>query len=159
MITQPKETMPEQKPMIPNQPPKPAPPRAAPSAPALGTSIHSNGAPDSFNLGGTPGGDCIGCGPGGGPGGGSYEGAVAADIEAALVANPVTRYASAGLRVRIWVNANGVVQRVALAASSGSPAVDTAIVNQILPGMTLPQPPAGTPMPMLVSLTGEQQAQ
>jgi len=154
MITPPKESLPEPKPMIPNQPPKAAPPKpAGPPAPSLGTAIHNNGAADSFDLSGNTGDGVIG-GGGGGGGGGSYEGAVAADIEAALASNPVTRNADAGLQVRIWVNANGVVARVALDKSSGQPAVDTAIDNQILPGMQLPSPPPGTPMPMLVRLTG-----
>jgi TonB family protein len=156
MISPPKEAMPEAKPVIPNQPPKAAPPKpAGPAAPALGTSIHNSGAADSFDLSGNAGGNGLIGGGGGGGGGGSYEGAVEADIVSALSRNPVTRNASAGLQVRIWVNAAGVVTQVALDKSSGDPAVDSAVVNQVLPGMQLPPPPPGTGVPMLMRLTGQ----
>jgi TonB family protein len=160
MITPQKVTIPEPKPMIPNQPPKAAPPKpAGPPAPSLGTAIHNSGAADNFDLSGNTGGNGMIGGGGGGGGGGSYEGAVAADIEAALARDPVTRNANAGLQVRIWVDANGVVTRVLLAKSSGDPAVDAAVDNRVLPGLQLPPPPAGTAMPMLMSLTGEQPLQ
>jgi len=156
LITPQKVTIPAPKPMVPNQPPKAAPPKpAGPPAPSLGTAIHNNAAGDNFDLSGNTGGNGLIGGGGGGGGGGSYEGAVEADIVAALDANPVTRNAVAGLQVRVWVNANGVVSKVALVASSGDSAVDTAVDNQILPGLQLPSPPPGTRMPMLVKLTGE----
>lgn len=159
MITQPKMTVPQQKPMIPNQPPKAAPPKpAGPPAPALGTSIHNNGPADSFDLSGDTSGNGV-IGGGGGGGGGSrwgyYAGTVQAQIEAALSRNPVTRNASAGLEVRIWADAGGRVTRVALVKSSGDPAVDSAIANDVLAGMQLQPPPADMPMPMVMSLTGQ----
>ena len=159
MITQPKMAVPEQKPVIPNQPPKAAPPKpAGPPAPALGTSIHNNGPADSFDLSGDTSGNGL-VGGGGGGGGGSrwgyYAGMVQSQIEAALSRNPVTRDASAGLEVRIWADAGGLVTRVALVKSSGDPAVDSAIENDVLAHMQLQPPPADMPMPMVMSLTGQ----
>ncbi len=160
MITQPKMTVPEQKPQIPNQPPKAAPTKpAGRPAPALGTSIHNNGPADSFDLSGdTSGNGLIGGGGGGGGGGsrwGYYAGMVQSQIEAALSHNPVTRDASAGLEVRIWADAGGLVTRVALVKSSGDPAVDSAIENDVLAHMQLQPPPSDMPMPMVMSLTGQ----
>jgi protein TonB len=158
MITPPKMTTPVLKPVIPNAPPKPAPPKAASAAPALGTSLKSNGANNAFDLGGDPGGNgLIG---GGGGGGGSAEGyfqsVVSAQIRDALAANPATRNASAGLQVFLWVDPSGLVTRVALKKSSGDPAVDAAITSQVLNHMQLRQPPpAGDPMPISISLVGE----
>lgn len=158
-IVQPKMTTPEVKPMIPNTPPKAAPPRpAAPAQTAMGTSIHSNGPADAFNLNGTPGGN--GMFDGGGGGGGSrwgyYASVVQVQIQQALQKNPVTRKASAGLAVRIWADADGVVTRVELDKSSGNRTVDEAVTNQVLRNLRLSEPPpSDMPMPIVMSLTGE----
>ncbi len=155
-IVQPKMTVPVQKPMIPNQPPKAAPPKAA-SAPALGTSLKSNGSSNAFDLSGNAGGNGLlgGNGEGGG-GGGSYAAAMQGEIQEALQKNPITRKASAGLVVAIWADASGQVTRVEVDKSSGSEAVDDAVENQVLPNLQLGPPPPGTPMPIVMSLTGEQ---
>jgi protein TonB len=161
MITQPKMVTPEAKPM--QQPtPKNAPPKPASPSVQMGTSIHNNGAPDSFNLSGTPGGD--GMLDGGGGGGGSrwgyYAGMVQTQIQEALQKNRVTRNITAGLEVRIWADASGMVTRVALDKSSGDPAVDDAVTNQVLRNLQLNQPPpSDMPMPIVMSLTGEQTMQ
>jgi TonB family protein len=154
-ITPPKTITPVQKTFTPHTPPKAAPPKANAAPPALGTSIH-NGNADGFAGLANGGGDGVVGGTGDGGGGGSYEGAVAADIEAALVKNPVTRNANAGLEVRIWLNADGTVTQVQIDKSSGDPQVDTAVKDQVLAGMHLPPPPAGTAMPISMSLTGQQ---
>ncbi len=159
-IVQPKMTVPQPKPIIPNQPPKPAPPKPASSAPALGTSLKSNGTSNAFDLSGNGSGNGIigGSGTGGG-GGGSYGDAVSTEIQQALENNPVTRRAAAGLVVRIWISASGAVTRVELEKSSGNAAMDNAIQNKVLSGLTFYPPPPDTPMPVEMSLTGEQPLQ
>ncbi len=156
-IVQPqKVSLPQPKPLIPNQPPKPAPPRpATPSAVPLGTSIHNNSPADAFNLSGNPGGNGFLGGGGGGGGGGTYDEAVAYAIRDALEHNATTRNASAGLQVQLWLDDAGNVTRITFVKSSGDPAIDAAIRDQVLAHLRLPQPPAGTPMPMLLSLTGQ----
>jgi protein TonB len=157
-IVQPKMTTPVQKPVVPNQPPKAAPPKAS-SAPALGTSLKSNGTSNAFDLGGNAGGDGLLGGNGEGGGGGSYAAAVQGQIQDALQKNPVTRQANAGLVVAIWADASGRITRVHVEKSSGSTAVDDAVENQVLPNLQLYPPPPGTQMPIVMSLTGEQPLQ
>lgn len=159
-IVQPKMTAPEQKPLIPNQPPKPAPPKpAAPAATPMGTSIHNNGPADAFNLNGNPGGNGFlnGGAGGGGSRWGYYAAEVQSQIQSALQKNKITRNASAGLQVRIWADAGGAVTRVELDKSSSDPRVDDAIKNQVLLHLRFNQPPpSDMPMPIVMSLTGEQ---
>jgi TonB family protein len=155
-ITPPKMTTPVMKPVTPTQqPPK------APTTSHMSTAIHGS-TPDAFNLAAS--GNGLGFGNGEDGAGGSalsyFEGVVSAQIRTALQNNPVTRKASAGLEVRLWVDASGMVTQVQLAKSSGDPNVDNAITNQVLLNMHLNQPPpAGTPMPIDMSLTGEQPLQ
>jgi hypothetical protein len=155
-ITPPKMTTPVMKPVTPTQqPPK------APTESHMSTAIHGS-TPDAFNLAGA--GNGLGFGNGEDGAGGSalsyFEGVVSAQIRTALQNNPVTRKASAGLQVYLWVDAGGTVTQVQLAKSSGDPTVDNAITNQVLLNMHLNQPPpAGTPMPIDMSLTGEQPLQ
>jgi TonB family protein len=158
-IVQPKMATPVAKPVIPNQPAKPAPPKPS-SAPALGTSLKSNGTSNAFDLSGNGSGNGIigGSGTGGG-GGGSYGDAVSYQIQQALQKNAVTRHAAAGLVVRIWVDASGTITRVELEKSSGNAEMDDAIQNKVLSGMQLNAPPPGTQMPIEMSLTGEQPLQ
>jgi outer membrane biosynthesis protein TonB len=139
--------------VVPNQPPKAAPPKpAGPSAPALGTSIHSNGPADAFNLSGSGFGGLAG-GGGEGGGGGSWEGYAEAKIAEALQANPITRNASAGLVVQVYFDASGAITRAVIVKSSGDPRVDQAIVDQVLPGLQLPPGAPGSPATM--RLTGQ----
>lgn len=161
MITPPKMTTPVEKPIV-NQPPKAAPPKpAAPAAIPMGTSIHNNGPADSFNLNGTPGGNgFLGGGGGGGDAQAYFQEQLQTQIESALQANRVTRNASAGLEVRIWMNANGDVTQVSLVKSSGNPQIDDAVENQVLAHFRASYPPPpGTPMPVVMSLTGQQSLQ
>lgn len=153
-ITPPKMTTPTMKPITPTQtPPK------APSQSHVGTSIHGNG-PNAFDLSGTPGGMGFGDGDGGGSALSYFEGVIGAQIRDALQNNPITRKASAGLQIYLWLDASGTVTQVQLMKSSGNPNVDDAVTNQVLPGMRLTQlPPPGTPMPIQISLTGEQPLQ
>jgi TonB family protein len=160
-IQPPKMTTPVAKPIV-QSPPKMSPPKTV-SAPALGTSLKSNGSSNAFDLSGNAGGN----GLIGGLGGngtcdsdcGSYQDAVASEIRDALQQNPITRKANAGLVVSVWTDASGRVTRVAIDKSSGNPTVDDAVENQALPGLQLSPPPPNTVMPIIMSLTGEQQLQ
>jgi outer membrane biosynthesis protein TonB len=156
-IVQPKMTTPVQKPVIPNQPPKAAPPKPASAAPALGTSLKSNGTSNAFDLSGSGSGNGIIGGSGTGGGGSSYGDAVSYQIQQALQKNPVTRHAAAGLIVQIWVDSSGLISRVELEKSSGDPVMDDAIQNKVLSHLQLYAPPPGTRMPIEMSLTGEAQ--
>jgi TonB family protein len=160
-IQPPKMTTPVAKPIV-QSPPKMSPPKTV-SSPALGTSLKSNGSSNAFDLSGNAGGN----GLIGGLGGngtcdsdcGSYQDAVASEIRDALQQNPITRKANAGLVVSVWTDASGRVTRVAIDKSSGNPTVDDAVENQALPGLQLSPPPPNTVMPIIMSLTGEQQLQ
>jgi TonB family protein len=160
-IQPPKMTTPVAKPIV-QSPPKMSPPKAV-SAPALGTSLKSNGSSNAFDLSGNAGGN----GLIGGLGGngtcdsdcGSYQDAVASQIRDALQKNPITRDANAGMVVSVWTDASGRVTRVSIDKSSGNPTVDDAVENQALPGLQLSPPPPNTVMPIIMSLTGEQQLQ
>jgi TonB family protein len=153
LITPPKQVTPVQKTFTPHTPPKPQ--AAKPPGPAQQqTSIHND--TSSSDFAGLAEGSGDGSVGGTGGGGGSYEGAVAADIEAALAQNPQTRNANAGLQVRIWLSATGTVTQVEIDKSSGDPQVDAAVKNQVLAGLQLPAPPPGTGMPIIMSLTGQQ---
>jgi TonB family protein len=148
-----KVVMPTPKPITPNQPPKLAPPKA-PGPPPLGTSIHNNTAPDSFDLSGDTSGNGLVGGTGGG-GGGSYDGVIAAEIESALTNDPKTRYASAGMRVDAYLNPAGTATRVVIVKSSGDPAVDNAVESDILHNQ-FPPPPPDKPMPIHINVNGQQ---
>lgn len=164
-IVQPKMVTPVQKPVAQNQPPKAAAPKPTASpAPPLGTSLKSNGTSNAFDLSGSGNGNGIIGGSGAGGGDcdsdcGSYESAVTSAIRDALGKNPKTKFATIGMVVRIWVDGDGVITRVALAKSSGDPALDDVVENQALRGLALGAPPAGTPMPIIVRMTGEQPLQ
>lgn len=57
------------------------------------------------------------------------------------------------MKVRLWVDSAGRVTRAKLASSSDDPAVDAAIQNDVLNGLTLPEaPPADMPMPIVLVL-------
>jgi len=153
------EEMVEQDPVEENEPP----PEAAPEAPSedLGTNITGGNGPDmGLSKGGGSGNGKIG---GTGRKGGSKWGYYAAQIQAtvadALRRNSSTKSASFSMQVRVWADPNGRITRASLVGSSGNPAVDAAIKNQILTGLQLPQaPPAGMPMPINLRITARKPA-
>ncbi len=54
---------------------------------------------------------------------------------------------------RIWLDATGRITRATLAGSTGDPATDTAIRQEILTGLQLQAPPPdGMPMPIVMRL-------
>ncbi len=155
MIVQPKMTVPVQKPLVQNQPPSKAPPKpAGPAAPALGTSIKSNGSTNAFDLSGNAGGGLIG---GGGGGGGDAQGYYAEQVQdkisQALTKNPKTKWANITMDVRIWLDTSGAVNHVSVKTSSGDPALDDTVMNDVLMALPLGLPPAGTPMPVVIHIT------
>ena len=149
----PKEQMMEQTPVNEAEA-KPEPQEAA--APALGTNIQGNGAPDGFGLSGNQSG-FLGGGRSGGKSNGSrfgwYANMVIKSITEALTENSLTRNASFNIKVRIWSDLGGRVTKAKLAESTGDPRVDEAIKNEILNGFQLKEPPPeGMPMPIVMRL-------
>jgi TonB family protein len=134
-------------------------PKDEPPPEPLGTNVTGNGPPDGFGLGRGRGGSTIGGGSGSGRGAGSkfgwYGGQVKAKITERARSNRKTRSASiGGVELRVWVDQTGRVTRVKLSGSTGDPAVDTALQNEVLSGMQLQEPPpAGMPMPIVLRLS------
>ena len=87
---------------------------------------------------------------------GWYAGQVQTVVTQALQRHKKTRAAALSLKVRIWVDTSGCVTRVALSGSSGDPAVDRALQNEILNGLQLQQaPPEGMPMPIVMRIAAK----
>lgn len=151
------EFEPEEKPV---EEPKPEPPAPdEPPAAPLGTDLQGDGA-DGFGLSGRGNGMIGGTGTGGrGPGGskwGWYAGQVQSRVVDALQRNKRTKSAAMSIKVRIWADATGRVTRASIAGSSGDPAVDRALEQEVLTGLQLSQPPPeGMPMPIVLRITAK----
>jgi len=125
-----------------------------PDEPPIGTNIKGDGSSDSFGLGNKAGNGRLGGNTGNGSRFGAYAGQVQSRIEEALRNNRKTREANLSVKVRIWPDGSGRISRAKLAASSGDPALDAAIENEVLSGLQLREPPpAGMPTPILLRLT------
>jgi outer membrane biosynthesis protein TonB len=123
----------------------PAKPPSPPGPPATGPA-------SDFGLAGGGGGGG-GIGGGGGSKYGWYASEVVSRVTSALQDNEKTRDARLKMRVRIWSDANGRIARVELSGSSGDPAVDAAIKNEVLTGLQLQEPPpADMPMPIVMQI-------
>jgi len=148
------ETVKEEK-FTPEQPPEPEP-QAAPEPAPLGTNIEGNG-PDAFGLSKGGGNGMIG-GTGTGKGGkGSKYGAFAGQVQSKVVQSlrnhKKTKSATLNVKVRVWVDSTGRVTRSTLEGSTGDPATDAAITQEILTGLQLQgAPPEGMPMPIVMRL-------
>jgi len=160
MIEQPKMVTPEIKqPDKPDDKPleKPKADNAKDEPPPgpLALDAKAEGPGDAFGLAGKPGGQGL-LGSGGGGGGslwGWYANTVQKAIERAFDANPKTRFAVMDIRVRIWIDRNAHVVRVLLMGSSGDPAVDAALRNSVLSGISLSEPPpSDMPMPIVLKM-------
>ena len=129
-------------------------PADKPADEPLGTAL-GGGDGSGLGLGGGGGGGMIGgSGRKGGSKWGWYAGQVQNRISEALRSNKVTRKASAAIVVRIWPDASGRISKVTLGSSTGDPAVDDAIKNQVLIGLVLNEPPpADMPMPINLRIT------
>jgi periplasmic protein TonB len=155
MIEQPKMVEPEVKPEKPVEKPKDEPVKNAksdePPGP-LSLDAKAEGPGDLFQLGGHPGGN-----PYGGRGGsrwGWYASIVQAQIESALRANEKTRNAVMQVEIRLWADSSGRVSRVQLVSSTGDPALDAVIRNEVFGGLVLREPPPkDMPMPMVTRVT------
>jgi periplasmic protein TonB len=156
MIEQKQMMVPETKPAQPvKRDEAPKPQNKAPGP--LGVNAKGEGAGDSFGLVGRPGGNGL-LGDGGGGGGGTrwgwYAGEVQATIEKALRDNPRTRAAALRVEVRIWPDKLGRITRIELTGSTGEPALDSAIKNEVLNGLQLQEPPPpDMPLPIVMRLT------
>ncbi len=134
---------------------EPEPQQAEPEPAPMGTNIEGDG-PDAFGLAKGGGGGMIG-GTGTGKKGGSKFGGYAAQVQSSVVQalrnHRKTRAASMNVTARIWVDAAGRVTRATLSGSSGDPATDAAIQQEILAGLRLQAPPPdGMPMPIVMRL-------
>ncbi|NJM38763.1 MAG: TonB C-terminal domain-containing protein [Akkermansiaceae bacterium] len=152
----PKEEEPKEEEMIEEVAAEETPPEAPPEAPpaeTIGTNIKGDG-PGMSGLssgGGNGGGNRNSIGGDGRRGSkyGGYAFKIQQTIKSALSQNSSTRSASFSMQVRVWADANGRITRASLVGSSGNPAVDQAIRNQVLVGLQLPEPPpADMPMPI-----------
>src|SRR5215831_4773269 len=130
--------------------PKEAPPK---DEPPLGTGIKGPGG-DNFGLGSGTGNGRIG---GGGDGSkwGWYASQVQSPIQQALQQHRKTRVATMSISVRVWPDPNGRVSRAQLAGSTGDPSLDSALRDEVLSGLQLPQPPAGMPAPITLRVTAK----
>lgn len=145
---------------IKDKPPEAPKPKDEPPPAALATGIKGGSGPDmglassGNGLGGGNG--TIGGGNGGR--GGSEFGRYAAQVQSrvadALRGNGRVRTASLTVEARIWVDANGRIERARLAGSSGDSALDREIADGVLSGLQLPSaPPAGMKMPITMRIT------
>lgn len=138
----------------PDQSPDPAPAGDAP----LGTGVVGDGPPDGFGLGTAPGG-----------GGGFYGGTgtrsstgnawsrygyhVQTGIQNALSAHPRTRTLALAARLRVWVDANGRIERVELGRDSeATPDVVAALREALLGTQLGGEIPRDLPQPVVLRL-------
>lgn len=129
------------------QPPEP------PDAPPLGTNIQGDGKGDGFGLG-RNGNGRIGGNNSNATKFGYYAGQVQSRVQTAMQQNAKTRTADLRVQVRIWPDRSGRITRAELVGSTGNPAVDAALQNEVLTGLQLTQPPPeGMPLPIVMRLT------
>jgi protein TonB len=144
------DQVPEEKP---EAKPEPAKPKPVDEPAPLGTGLVGKG-PGMSGLGRSGNG-----GGGNGTGGGSgdlfnwYAGQAARPVTDALRNHPRTKTASMSVVASIWVDGTGRIERARLLGSTGDAATDTAIQNEVLPGVRLSEaPPAGMKMPIKLRL-------
>jgi protein TonB len=92
---------------------------------------------------------------GGGSKWGRYNAGLSRTIEEALKRHPATRNAKfPGTRTVLWLDSTGRILRAKLLDSTRTPSVDSAISNEILPGLIYQPQPADMPSPIVVRITG-----
>jgi outer membrane biosynthesis protein TonB len=139
-----------EQPMIKEEQPKEAPPK---DEPPLGTGIKGDG-PDSFGLSDKAGNGRIGGNDANGSKWGWYANQVQSRIQQALQQNRKTHSASLSVNVRVWPDATGRINRAQITGSTGDPALDSALRDEVLTGLQLQEPPpAGMPAPITLRLT------
>ncbi len=135
------------------------PPEAAPddSPPPPGTNNVGDGKADGFGLGKASGGNGAGGGRRVGTAGskyGYYAGQVQSSVSAALRRHAKTRRATISVTARLWADETGRITRATVSGSTGDPAVDAALRNEVLTGLQLQSPPpAGMKMPINLRLS------
>lgn len=143
---------------------KPDEPKAADEPPAITTNNVGSGPGDNFGLGAYKPGSGNGSGGIGGGGRrgskfGWYASQVQGSIADALGRNAKTKKAKFSVEARIWADSNGRIIRATLTGSSGDPAVDAALKEDVLTGLQLREaPPADMPMPIVMRLTARRTA-
>jgi len=127
-------------------PPEPAPTNDPPPGEQLGVDAEGTAGGDGFGLAARPGGrDLLASG---GSAYAWYGGLLKSEILDRLQEDKETRKGSYSVSVRLWVRADGTVERVALAQSSGNRQRDDAI-EQVLKRIRMAQaPPADMPQPV-----------
>lgn len=155
-VEQPKEEqMEEQAPVEDETPPEPTPDN---SPPPIGTNNVGNGPADGFGLGKATAGSGNGTGRRVGGGGGSKFGYYAAQVQnsiaSAIKRNSLTKSATMTVVARIWADETGRITRATLSGTSGDPALDAALKNDVLTGLQLQSPPPpDMKMPINLRLT------
>ncbi len=149
---EPKEEMEEE-----TAPVEEAPPKEAPADDAPAVTFNGPAGNDSFGLSkGKPGGG-NGSGRklgGGGSKYGYYAGQVQSTISAAIRRHSKTKSSTMTITARIWADETGRVTRATLSGTSGDPAVDSALRDEVLTGLQLQSPPPeGMKMPINLRLT------
>jgi outer membrane biosynthesis protein TonB len=140
------------------QPPEDLPKPDQPP-PSLGIDAMGDGPGDGYGLVGSPGGRSLLERGGGGQGGGSrwgwYASLIQAQIQDALQRHEKTRRASfRGTVIKLWPGTDGRIVRAELATSTGDAALDAALANEVLTGLTLRQPPPkDMPLPIVIRAT------
>ena len=133
------------------------PPEEAPADPT--PAVTSNGPTGNDNFGLTKGKGGSGNGTGNRVGGGgskfgNYAAQVQNSISAAVRRNSKTKSSNMTVTAKIWADETGRVTRATVSGSSGDPAVDAALRNEVLTGLQLQSPPpAGMKMPINLRLT------
>ncbi len=85
---------------------------------------------------------------------GWYASMVQAAIEEALKNNSKIHNAMMEAQLRIWADGSGRISRVQIVSSSGNAQIDSALQNEVLPGLQLREgPPGDMPMPMVTRIT------
>ncbi|MBX3739750.1 MAG: hypothetical protein KF712_02065 [Akkermansiaceae bacterium] len=86
---------------------------------------------------------------------GRYNAGLSRTIEEALKRHPATRNAKfSGTRTALWLDSTGRIQRAKLLDSTRTPSIDSAISNEILPGLIYQPQPADMPSPIVIRITG-----
>lgn len=128
-------------------------PKDAPAP--LGTGITGPGGGADLGLGsGLGGGGGYGNGGGGGSKYGWYASQVQSRVADALRNNPRTRSASMNIVIRVWPDSSGRITKVRLGGTTGDPALDATLQNDILTGLQLDDPPpSDMPMPIVMRVS------
>ncbi len=142
----------------PEMKPEPAKPKPVDEPEALGTGLKGNG-PGLSGLGSS------GNGGGGNGSGGTrgdvfkwYAGQAVRPVSDALRAHPRTKTASMSVVAKIWVDDSARIERASLEGTTGDATLDTAIQNEVLPGVRLSEaPPVGMKMPIKLRLNARRQ--